>query len=260
MKLWLITFVQLTASLVLGVAASDADAADYPAVLDWAGIYIVNFPLDGGVTNVYVRPGDRVSKGAKLVELNLKPLEIRISQFQAEVAASRPVLADAKREFEHAQSLYEQTVLSDVELQRARHSYEKASAELTASRARLSYAQWQRDMASVVAPWDAWIVERKVEPGQMLVAEQRSTALLVLAKTDVMTARAELPLASVQTLSTGQPARVQIEDREYAAMVTSLGMRPQTGVKDGYYPVEVEFELRPDDVLRAGQAATIRLP
>jgi len=260
MKRLQMTLVQLVALLVLGVTASAADAGDFDAVLEWSGIYVVNFPLDGGVTNVYVRPGDRVGKGTKLVELNPAPLDIRISQYEAEVAAGKPVLADAKREFEHAQSLYEQTVLSDVELQRARHAYEKASAELSASRARLRYAQWQRDMASVAAPWDARVVERSVEPGQMLVAEQRSKPLLVLAKTGVMAATTELPLSSVQALETGQPAKVLIDNQQYAARVTSLGMHRETGAKDGYYRLEVEFEVGPNNGFRAGQAATIRLP
>jgi HlyD family secretion protein len=260
MKRLQMTFVQLLALLIPGLTAVAADAGDFDAVLEWSGIYVVNFPLDGGVANVYVRPGDRVSKGTKLVELNPAPLEIRISQYQAEVAASKPVLADAKREFEHARSLYEQAVLSDVELQRARHTYEKASAELSASRARLKYAQWQRDMASAVAPWDAWVVERSVEPGQMLVAEQRSKPLLVLAKTGVMAATAELPLSSVQTLETGQPAKVLIDNQQYAATVTSVGMHRETGAKDGYYRLEVEFEVGPNTSLRAGQRAAISLP
>jgi RND family efflux transporter MFP subunit len=252
--------VHLAVLLVLVVPASDADAGDYDAVLDWAGIYVVNFPLDGGVTHVHVRPGDRVSKGAKLVELNPVPLDIRISRFQAEVAASRPVLADAKREFEHAQSLYEQTVLSDVELQKARHAYEKASAELSASRAQLEYALWRKDMASAAAPWDAWVVQRNVEPGQMLVAEQRSRPLLVLAKAGRMAASAVLPLSTVQVLQIGQAATVLIGDQQYAATVAALGMAPEAGIKQGSYRVVVEFEVGAKDVYRAGQAATIRLP
>lgn len=260
MKRLQMTLLLPAALLLLSVTASSADAADFDATLDWSGIYVVNFPLDGSITRVHVRPGDRVSKGAKLVELNRAPLEIRISQYEAELAAGKPVLADAKREFEHAQSLYEQAVLSDVELQRARHAYEKAGAELAASRARLRYVQWRRDMASVAAPWDAWVVARNVEPGQMLVAEQRSKPLLVLAKTEVMAAWAELPLSAVQALQTGQSAEVLIEDRTYAAIVTSLGMRPVTAVKDGNYLLEVEFEVRPNDGFRSGQAAVIRLP
>jgi RND family efflux transporter MFP subunit len=246
------------ALLVLVVTV--ADAADYDAVLDWAGMYVVNFPLDGGVIHVHVRPGDRVSEGAKLVELNPEPLDIMINRFQAEVAASRPVLADAKREYEHAQSLYEQTVLSDVELQKARHAYEKAGAELAASRAQLEHALWEKRRAIAAAPWDAWVVERNVEAGQMLVAEQRSRPLLVLAKAGLMAASAVLPLSSVKMLQTGQPATVLIGDQEYAATVASLGMAPETGIKQGSYRVVVEFEVGATDIYRAGQAATIRLP
>jgi multidrug efflux system membrane fusion protein len=229
-------------------------------VLDWAVLQVVNFPLDGGVASVYVRVGDRVRQGTKLVELDIEPIEIRISRYAAEVAARKPVLADAKRDYEHAQSLYEQTVLADVELQRARHGYEKASAELSAARARLSHAQWQKKRASAIAPWDAWVIERNVEPGQMLVAEQRSQPLLVLAKTGVMAARAWLPLAAIQPLKTGQSATVLIAQQQYTATVKSLGMRTETGQIDGRYLLEVEFEIDSEDVYRAGQPATIRLP
>jgi RND family efflux transporter MFP subunit len=252
--------VYLAALLVVVVNASNADASDYDAVLDWAGIYVVSFPLDGGVTHVHARPGDRVSKGKKLVELNPAALDIRIKRFQAEVAARKPVLSDAKREFEHAQSLYEQTVLSDVELQRAQHAYEKASAELAASRAQLDYALWRKDMASAVAPWDAWVVQRNVEPGQMLVAEQRSRPLLVLAKAGLMAASAVLPLSVVQVLQSGQAATVLIGDQQYIATVVSVGMAPEKGIEQGPYRVVVEFEVGAKDLYRAGQAATIRLP
>ena len=90
------TFVQLLALLILGVTAGAADAGDFDAVLEWSGIYVVNFPLDGGVANVYVRPGDRVSKGTKLVELNPAPLDIRISQYEAGIKRI-PKTADRPR-------------------------------------------------------------------------------------------------------------------------------------------------------------------
>ena len=117
MKLSFKTLLQLTALLALATGTGRSVAGDHDAVLDWSGLHIVSFPLDGGVTSVHVRAGDRVARGDKLVELNTEPIEIRIDQYEAELAARKPVLADAKRDFEHAKSLYEQTVLSDVELQ-----------------------------------------------------------------------------------------------------------------------------------------------
>lgn len=237
-----------------------ANATDIDAELGWAGLHTVNFPFDGGVIRVHVYPGDRVSKGEKLVELNQEPIEIKIRQYTAELDARAPVLADAKRDYEHAKSLYEQTVLSDVELQRSQHAYEKASAELAAARARLDYALWQRKQTVATAPFDARVVARKVEPGQMLVAEQRSRPLLVLARADRMTARALLPASSLRSLATGQPVKVLVEDAEFAATVISLGKRPDGADGSANYLLEAEFRPGPENLLRAGQAAKVRLP
>ena len=258
MKLLLRKLMQLMALLALATGACQAVAADYDAALDWSGLHIVSFPLDGGVTRVHVRVGDRVARGDMLVELNTEPIAIRIDQYEAELAARKPVLADAKRDYEHAKSLYEQTVLSDVELQKARHTYEKATAELAASRARLQYVYWQKRQASLAAPFDARVVERDVEPGQMLVAEQRSKPLLLLARAGYMTAKATLPLSVVKTLETGQPVTVVIADRSYPAMLSSLGMKPESG-GDAGYRVEAEFEVDSKADYMAGQAATLRL-
>jgi RND family efflux transporter MFP subunit len=236
-----------------------AFAADFEAKLDWAGLYIVSFPLDGRIARVHVNAGDRVGKGALLVELNTEPIDISVKQYEAEMAARQPVLADAKRDFEHAQSLYEQTVLSDVELQRARHAFEKATAELTAARARLQYARWQKRQARVSAPWEAWVIERNVEPGQMLVAEQRARPVLILARAGQMTARAELPLSAIQALETGQPLTVLINNRAFSATVTATGMH--TGTENaGSYMLEAVFDVDPKGSNRAGQAAVIRVP
>ena len=165
--------------MLLYALSPAAGANDFEAELGWAGLHVVNFPFDGGVIRVHVRPGDRVSKGRTLIELNPEPVDIRVRQYVAELDARKPVLADAKRDYEHAKSLYEQTVLSDVELQRSQHAYEKASAELAAARARLDHALWQKKQTVATAPFDGRVVARRVEPGQMLVAEQRSRPLLV---------------------------------------------------------------------------------
>jgi len=64
----------------------------------------------------------------------------------------------------------------------------------------------------------------------------------------------------VQALETGQSAKVLIDNQQYAAKVTSLGMHRETGAKDGYYRLEVEFDVGPNNGFRAGQKATVRLP
>ncbi len=249
---------QLAALLGAMCFTLPGSASEFDAVLDWADLRAVTFPLDGSISKVHVSVGERVSKGAKLIELNMEPIDIRIRQHEAELAARKPVLADARREFDHAQSLYEQTVLSDVELQQARHAYEQAGAELAAAQARLDYARWQRRQASVSAPFDAWVVQRNVHPGQMLVAEQRSNPVLLLARAGLMTARAGLPLGELGSLRTGDPVTVLVGERSFPARISAIGMQPDGGGGANYI-LEALFETGPNEVFRAGQAAGVRL-
>ena len=62
--------VFLISLLVLLATSTEAYARDFDAVLSWAEIHVVNFPLDGGIKQVHVRPGQRVSKGEKLIEMD----------------------------------------------------------------------------------------------------------------------------------------------------------------------------------------------
>jgi RND family efflux transporter MFP subunit len=238
--------------------SASAYAADFDAVLDWAEIFVVGFPMDGSIAQVYVRPGQLVSEGTTLIELDNEPIAIRIRQYQAAVAADKAVLADAKRQFEQAQSLYEQTVLADDELQRALNAYEKARAQLASANARLDYARWQLKKANVTAPWDAWVVQRHADPGQILVAEQRAQPLLVLAKSGVMGAMTDVPATHIDTLSVGQHATVVIGGQSFTAKVATVGMQSEANKRGDLYRVEVAFDVADKKLFRAGQAATIR--
>ena len=254
------TAITLLLAIAVSVALpATAVAHDYPAVLDWADKHVVSFPLNGRVEQVHARTGERVNRGAKLIELDTEPLKIRLRQFEAAVAAQEPVLAEAKREYEQAGSLDEQTVLSDVELQRAQHAFEQASAGLTQAKAALQFARWQLDQARAVAPWDAWVIQRNVEPGQVLVDEQRSTPLLVLARDGVMTARAMLPATTISALRIGQHVKVIVNNNNRDAEITGLGMQLEVEGDDPGYRLEARFSTAPDDGFRAGQMAVIQL-
>jgi RND family efflux transporter MFP subunit len=253
----LVMLYTLAASVVLPCTAA---AHDFQAVLDWAEKYIVNFQVNGSVEQVHVRVGDRVTGGTHLIELDTTPFDIRLRQFEAAVAAREPVLAEAKREYEQAGSLYEQTVLSDVELQRAQHAFEQARAELVEAQATLQLAHWRLDQASAVAPWDARVIQRSVEPGQVLVDEQRTTPLLVLARDGEMTARALLPAEAIHALHIGQKVSVLIDNNRRDADITSLGMLPETVDGESRYRLDARFDTTKEDDFRAGQAARIQLP
>lgn len=253
-------FGAIVSLLCLAVFSGNAAARDLQAQLDWAEKYIVSFPVNGAVKRVYVSAGQHVAEGAPLVELDAEPFRIRLRQHEAAVAARGPVLAEAQREYEQARSLYEQTVLSDVELQRTQHAFEQARAELAQAEAALQLSRWRLNKTSSVAPWDGWVLLRDVEPGQMLVDEQRAEPLLVLGKAGAMIASAMLTAAEIRPLRTGQQLKVQVDNQAYEAEVVSLALQPETSIGESHYRLEARFEMAQDERFRAGQAAVIKLP
>jgi hypothetical protein len=94
----------------------------------------------------------------------------------------------------------------------------------------------------------------------VLVAEQRAQPLLVLANSAVMGARMELPQAAVNVLEPGQATTVVVGGRSYNARISSLTLSPDTAGAQARYSVVASFSVSPEDGLRAGQKARVRLP
>lgn len=234
-----------------------AVADELEAILEWSQLHVVGFEVDGSVIAMHARAGDRVSKGDKLIELNPEPAEIRVRQLSAELASRKPALADSRREYEHAQSLYEQTVLSDVELDKTRLAYDKAQADLASAQARLDMARWKLDKKTAYAPWDGIILERNIEVGDMLVNEQRSRRWMVLASTDRIAARATVPASTAAGIRTGNKVRVEAGGKSYDATIIEIEHQAEAGIQS--FSVLAEFAVTPADRLAAGMSARVIL-
>ena len=232
-------------------------ADEFEAILEWSQLHVVGFQVDGGVIAVHARAGDRVNKGDKLIELNPEPAEMRVRQFRAELAARKPALSDAKREYEHAQSLYEQTVISDVELEKTRLAYEKAQADMASAQAQLDLARWKLDRKTAYAPWHGIVLQREVEVGDMLVAEQRTRRWMVLANTQKIAARATVPVSLAAGINTGDKVSVEAGGKSYDATIIEIGHASIPA--DHGYSILAEFEPAVSSSLTAGMKAGLSL-
>lgn len=90
--------------------------------------------------------------------------------------------------------------------------------------------------------------------------EQRAKPLFEPAKSDVMGAVTDLPLADMDAVKIGQKATVLIAAKSFPAKVSSIAMQAKFHDEALRYRIEVEFNVLADNVFRAGQAAIIRLP
>jgi multidrug efflux system membrane fusion protein len=190
--------------------------------------------------------------------LNAKHFKAAVQRARAAQRNARYALAEAKREWERAQELYERTVLSDRDLQLAENAYVAAQASQAKADSELADAEKDLAVSMIRAPFAAVVISRQAEVGQVVVTQLQAVPMLTLAASDAYIARGMLPLPELRALTIGQAVDVSTGGERYRGEIVLLGLEP-ADAEQGLYAVEVRFPAA-DHVVRARQHAVIHLP
>lgn len=244
-------------TILLLLFSNGVIAADYPARLEWERRVELSTPVQGVISEVSARAGQRVDAGTVLIQLDDRGFKANVRRARSRVESLAAARAEARREHERAIELYDRTVLSNHELQVAENAAKQADAEYAAARAALVEAQLTLEYSAVRAPFDALVISVAGEKGQTVVNNLQPVTLVTVADANSMVARAELSEAQVSELEVGQEAVVRIGGQRHSGTIKSIGLEPVAA--SGNYPVAVSFAL--DNArYRVGQSATIELP
>jgi RND family efflux transporter MFP subunit len=137
-------------------------------------------PVSGVVEKVFVKPGQRVSQGTLLLQLDKTILQARLDEAAAEQARAQAEESDAKRDLDRAQELFDRTVSSATELEAAALRYARAQAVLATASARRVIAEKNLQNAELKAPFDAVVKALPGMPGTVVTAECQPKTLVVL--------------------------------------------------------------------------------
>jgi len=241
------------ASLAVCLAAMNANAADYPAVLAWTQRVVLSTPVSGVVASVPAVAGERVSEGQVLVQLDKRPFESALRKTGAQARKYKLNREEAERELQRTRELYERTVISVHDLQVEEIAFASADADYASARAQLETAQLHLEYATVQAPFDGLVLEVSVAPGVTVVNTQQATPMVTLARDRPMVAHARLTAGEAGALSPGQSATVEVDGQTYPAKVVRIGAEADAS---GRYELSVSFDPG-DTTLRAGLPASI---
>jgi multidrug efflux system membrane fusion protein len=233
-------------------------AANIDATVDWSQRVEMSTGVSGTVAEVNVQAGERVEKGQVLLALDGTRFKAALKQAKAAQRNAHYALAEAKREWERAQELYERTVLSDRDLQLAENAYVAAQARQAKADSELANAEKDLADSMIRAPFAAVVLSRQAEVGQVVVTQLQAVPMLSLAASDAYIARAMLPLPDLRALTIGQAVDVSTNGGRYHGEIVLLGLEP-IDAEQGLYAIEVRFPAA-DHVVRARQHAVIHLP
>jgi RND family efflux transporter MFP subunit len=146
----------------------------------WAAEVELTTRVSGVVEEVLVRPGQQVKKGAVLARLGKAVLQARLDEALAEQMRAKADEADARRELERAQELFNRTVSSTSELEAATLRHARAQATLAVARARSVIAQKNLQDAELRAPFDGVVKAVPGGAGTVVTADCQPRPLIVL--------------------------------------------------------------------------------
>ena len=190
----------------------------------------VGAKIVGRIVELRVDEGDTVRAGDIIVRLDSRDLDAATQQAEARLAEKKANLADALREKNRQQRLFEKEVVAEEARDAASTRLELAEAQVLTAEAELAAARAQLDYATIRAPLDGVVIEKNVELGEMVApggftTQQSTGALVRIADLTSLEVEADINESYIARLHVGQPAEVQVDavpDRTYRGRLRQI--------------------------------------
>jgi|GEM_PF-585911 len=209
----------------------------------------------GRVDRVQVHEGQKVAAGALLAKLESRDLEASVRQAEAAVSSAEAQLTNAKAQFERIQELEGKGSATRKNLEDATSGYQMAQAGLEQAKANLASAKVTLGYAEVRTPFAGWVVEKRIEEGDMV---QPGAPLFTVEDLDPVKVVAEVPETEIAGLSPGDPATVEVTAVGFRGSGTIDRIVPSGDRRSRTFRVEVR-QPNPDGQLKSGMFARVAL-
>jgi HlyD family secretion protein len=196
--------------------------------------------ISGDLVSLTVREGDRVTTGQVLGRIDARRQAAQVGQQQAARAAAaadrqlQQVRAEQLRaELARVEQLFASQNASQAEVDKARAELEGARAQVASADQRIAQAdaalkdaQQLLSYATLVAPIDGIVTERKKQVGERVRGSDfNEDPILIIATLSAMEAKIEVGEHEVIYVKEGDPAEVEIDafpDRKFKARVVEV--------------------------------------
>jgi len=236
---------------------------DYPATLVALNEVKLTAQVNGYVTGVFFKDGDKVSKGQKLYSIDQQVYSANLQQAVAGLQVQETNLLKAQRDAERYHELDKHDAIAKQQVDYADAAYEAAKKQVAAARANVNAVRANVNFAVIRSPFTGTIGISQVKTGTAVVAGQ--TVLNTVSTDDPVAVDVNVNQAdifrfselqqkgtadSTFTLAFGEdvypyPGRISLIDR---------AVDPQTGT----IKARLVFPNK-NGLLKAGMNATVRV-
>jgi RND family efflux transporter MFP subunit len=186
-----------------------SDSTDYVATLKSRDSAVIMPQVEGIITKILVRSGDRVAANAPLMEIDPLKQQATVKGLESSRAAQQANLLWAKQQYERSQGLFSAGVVSKQDLDQAKSTLDAAQAQMDSLAAQVNEQQVQLHYYKVVAPRGGIVGDVPVHEGDRVTT---STQLTTVDQPGSLEVYVYVPIEHSAQLKMGLP--VQILDGE----------------------------------------------
>lgn len=208
----------------------------------------VGAQVNGQLTKLYVKQGDRVTKGQLLAEIDptiqeneLQTAKAQLENNHAQQRARSFTLRQYQLELRRQQKMNANGAAVASELEKAQAQYDSTVEQLRMDMSQITQAEIAVKTATanlgytrILAPVSGEVLGIVTREGQTIVSSQVAPTLLVLANTDVMRVRTKISETDILKVSVGQ----------------SLWFSVLANASKRYHSVMGEIQSAPDEALQ----------
>ena len=221
--------------------------------------------INGKIELLPVDVGDIVKKGDLLFKLDDKELQQQRASNLTDIERAKLELQKAERDFQRAQGLLGEKLISQELFDNTKTSYELAKVSVDRAQRDMAILEERLTKTEVRAPFDCTILTRPVSMGQAVSGSggfNSGTEVLTIADLNSMIINAQVNQADVPRLQVNQTVEVTVE------AVTGLKVTgeverisPQATIKNNIkgYPARIALK-NVDPRVRPGMTANVKIP
>jgi RND family efflux transporter MFP subunit len=195
--------------------------------------------VEGIVTRIFVKSGDRVRVGQPLVQIDPDKQQASVASLEASRVAREADVAFAKQQLARLQKLFEAGAVSRQELEQAETAHQTAQAQLAAIQSQIRESRVELRYYRVTAPAAGIVGDIPIRAGDRVTS---STMITTIDQARGLEAYISVPLEQAGELKPGLP--VELLDAEGKVVATNPITFVAPRADDATQSVLVKAELR----------------
>jgi RND family efflux transporter MFP subunit len=256
----LCTLPATAATLATAPVRSDSHGVLWPAegVVEALRHSDLAVQVAGRVTELAVRPGDRVRAGQWLARVDALAAEQGAAASGAQADAARAMLDVARKDYARQQQLFAKHFISAAAMDQAEAQFKAAQAQAKAQLASAGAARTQSGFYTIAAPYAGVVADVPGNVGDMAMPGR---TLVSVYDPAVLRVTATVPQAQLAAMVDGQPVRIEFPSLPAAkAWVTASRVTVLPTADTTTHSVEVRLELPAGSGATPGMFARAWLP